>query len=202
VIDNRRILRAFGRHFGPLEHRTLLAALVDVFAPTPGASRAIPPDTPERLVLLVHFEYWLPHRRGYVSVRAGDRRGNRSLNLCQNCATYPPKPWGNTVIYGDTSTHIDVAEVVESEVRWWNLMCVSTRERIQFPSVAPFKALVSRRRIRSRIGWLPTAIQGQRGFKSCPEDRSPATVVVIELLPNGSAGARNHHYLQLWRLVA
>jgi hypothetical protein len=65
-----------------------------------------------------------------------------------------------------------------------------------------FKALVSRRRIRSRIGWLPTAIQGQRGFKSCPEDRSPATVVVIELLPNGFAGARNHHYLQLWRLVA
>ena len=55
--------------------------------------------------------------------------------LCQNCVTYPPKPWGNTVIYGDTSTHIDVAEVVESEVRWWDLMCVSTRERIQFPSV-------------------------------------------------------------------
>ena len=47
----------------------------------------------------------------------------------------PPKPQGNTVIYGDTSTHIDVAEVVESEVRWWDLMCVSTRERIQFPSV-------------------------------------------------------------------
>ena len=55
--------------------------------------------------------------------------------LCQNCVTYPPKPQGNTVIYGDTSTHIDVAEVVESEVRWWDLMCVSTRERIQFPSV-------------------------------------------------------------------
>jgi hypothetical protein len=55
--------------------------------------------------------------------------------LCQNCVTYPPKPWGNTVTYGDTSTHIDVAEIVESEVRWWDLVCVSTRERIQFPSV-------------------------------------------------------------------
>jgi hypothetical protein len=55
--------------------------------------------------------------------------------LCQNCVTYPPKPWGNTVTYGHTSTHIDVAEIVESEVRWWDLVCVSTRERIQFPSV-------------------------------------------------------------------
>jgi hypothetical protein len=31
----------------------------------------------------------------------------------------PPEPWGNTVIDGDTPTLIDVAEVVESEVRWW-----------------------------------------------------------------------------------
>jgi hypothetical protein len=44
-------------------------------------------------------------------------------------------PTGNTVTYGHTSTHIDVAEIVESEVRWWDLVCVSTRERIQFPSV-------------------------------------------------------------------
>jgi hypothetical protein len=57
------------------------------------------------------------------------------VGLCQNCVTSPPKPWGNTVIYEETSTHIGVAEVVESEVRWWDLMCVSTRERIQFPSV-------------------------------------------------------------------
>jgi len=55
--------------------------------------------------------------------------------LCQNCVKYPPKPWGNTVTYGDTSTHIDVAEIVESEVRWWDVVCVSTREEIQFPSV-------------------------------------------------------------------
>jgi hypothetical protein len=39
--------------------------------------------------------------------------------LCQNCVTYPQKPWGNTVTYGHTSTHIDVAEIVESEMRWW-----------------------------------------------------------------------------------
>src|SRR4051794_32171079 len=62
-------------------------------------------------------------------------RAKLHRQLCQNCVTYPPKPWGNTVIYGDTSTHSDVAEVVESEVRWWDWMCVSTRERNQFPSV-------------------------------------------------------------------
>ncbi len=61
----------------------------------------------------------------FVSVcRCVSRKWKAALR--QNCVTYPPKPWGNTVIYGDTSTHIDVAEVVESEVRWWDLMCVST----------------------------------------------------------------------------
>jgi hypothetical protein len=33
VIDNRRMPRASGGHFGPLEQKALLAALVDVFAP-------------------------------------------------------------------------------------------------------------------------------------------------------------------------
>jgi hypothetical protein len=28
--------------------------------------------------------------------------------LCQNCVTYPVKPWAHTVIYGDTSMRIDV----------------------------------------------------------------------------------------------
>ena len=28
--------------------------------------------------------------------------------LCQNCVTYPPKPWGNTVTYGDTLKQIVV----------------------------------------------------------------------------------------------
>src|SRR6267142_4708496 len=62
-------------------------------------------------------------------------RGKLRRQLCQNCVTYPPKAWANTVIYGDTSTHIDVAELVESELRWWDLVCVSTRVEIQFPSV-------------------------------------------------------------------
>ena len=34
------------------------------------------------------------------------KRGRR---LCQNCVTCPPKARSNTVVYGDTSTHIDVA---------------------------------------------------------------------------------------------
>jgi hypothetical protein len=35
VIDNRRMPRASGGHFGPVEQKELLAALVDVFAPKP-----------------------------------------------------------------------------------------------------------------------------------------------------------------------
>ena len=35
-------------------------------------------------------------------------RRNCESFLCQNCVTYPAKPWVNTVIYGDTSTRIDV----------------------------------------------------------------------------------------------
>jgi hypothetical protein len=72
---------------------------------------------------------------GYASPCVSTHQQKSHTGLCQDCVTYPPKPWGNTVIYEDTSTHIDVAEVVESEVRWWDLVCVSTREEIQFPSV-------------------------------------------------------------------
>ena len=36
------------------------------------------------------------------------------------------------VSYGDALTPIDVAEVVDSELRWWDLVCVSTRERVDF----------------------------------------------------------------------
>jgi hypothetical protein len=46
-----------------------------------------------------------------------------------------PKPRGKTVIYEDTPTRIDVAEVVDPEVRWWVLVSVNTRERSRFPSV-------------------------------------------------------------------
>jgi hypothetical protein len=42
----------------------------------------------------------------YSSVCVGRKR---EFALCQNCVTYPPKPWGNTVIYGDTLMHIVVA---------------------------------------------------------------------------------------------
>jgi len=44
----------------------------------------------------------------YFSLRAREHLPKRSATLCQNCVTYPPKPWVNTVTYGDTSTHIVV----------------------------------------------------------------------------------------------
>jgi hypothetical protein len=71
----------------------------------------------------------------YDTVRVGARAPKSTSVLCQNCVTYPPKPWGNTVIYRHTATRIDVAEVVDSEVRWWDLICLSTRGGSQFPSV-------------------------------------------------------------------
>ena len=59
-----------------------------------------------------------------------------------------------------------------------------------------FKAVVSLCRFRFRNGCWLMAIQEQRGFKSCPADRSAATGVVIELLLKGFAGARNQQYLE------
>src|SRR5262245_20581137 len=50
--------------------------------------------------------------------------------LCQNCVTYPLKPPVNTVIYEDTSTRIGAAEIADSELRWWDLVSVSTRGRM------------------------------------------------------------------------
>ena len=44
---------------------------------------------------------------------AGAQMANR---VVQNCVTYPLKPQSNTVSYGDTPAHIDVAES-----RWWEL---------------------------------------------------------------------------------
>ena len=38
-----------------------------------------------------------------------EMRRNRESKLCQNCVTYPPQPWGITVIYEDTPKQIDVA---------------------------------------------------------------------------------------------
>jgi hypothetical protein len=37
----------------------------------------------------------------------------RERVLCQNCVRCSPKPRSNTVSYGDTPMHIDVAEVVD-----------------------------------------------------------------------------------------
>ena len=55
--------------------------------------------------------------------------------LCQNCVTYPPETLVKSGSYGNALTRIDVAEVVDSELRWWDLVCVSTRGRSRFPSV-------------------------------------------------------------------
>src|SRR5438552_5780179 len=71
----------------------------------------------------------------YDTVRVGARAPKSTSVLCQNCVRYPPKPCGNTIIYREASTRIDVVEVVDPKVRWWGLVCVSTRERNQFPSV-------------------------------------------------------------------
>jgi hypothetical protein len=44
-----------------------------------------------------------------VLAHIGSHGANRDRLLCQNCVRYPPKPWGNTVIYGDTLKEIVVA---------------------------------------------------------------------------------------------
>ena len=55
--------------------------------------------------------------------------------MCQNCVTYPRQTLVKSVSYGDAPTRIDVAELVESELRWWDFVCVSTRGQSRFPSV-------------------------------------------------------------------
>jgi hypothetical protein len=56
------------------------------------------PTTPDSIKLI-----------GYASPRVSTHQQKSHTGLCQNCVTYPPKPWGNTVIYGDTLTQIVVA---------------------------------------------------------------------------------------------
>jgi len=41
--------------------------------------------------------------------RGSASAGKSNDSLCQNCVTCPPKPWGNTVNYGDTLMQIVVA---------------------------------------------------------------------------------------------
>src|SRR6187551_418807 len=68
-------------------------------------------------------------------MRVDVHRRKSPATLCQNCVRYPPNPPVNTVIYGDTSTPIDVAEVVDRRVCRKELVCVRTRGGSQFPSV-------------------------------------------------------------------
>jgi hypothetical protein len=78
-----------------------------------------------------------------------------------------------------------------------------TRVRSRFPSVllqrsgaaAPYP--VQRRMITGGDSGCR-----ERGFKSCPQDRGAPTVVAIEVLLKGFAGARNQHYPQPWRPAA
>jgi hypothetical protein len=46
------------------------------------------------------------------------------------------------------------------------------------------------------------ALWGIRGFKSCHQDRNAATVVAIELLLKGFAGARNQLHLEFTSTAA
>ena len=58
------------------------------------------------------------------------------MRFCVRTVSHtPPKPWSNTVTYGDTLKRIVVAGSRRLGVRWWVSVCVSTRERNQFPSV-------------------------------------------------------------------
>jgi len=52
---------------------------------------------------------WLTEGPSYEALCGPVRERKSRIGLRQKCVTYPPKPWGNTVIYEDTSTHIDVA---------------------------------------------------------------------------------------------
>jgi hypothetical protein len=56
----------------------------------------------------------------------GVRRQKCEPELCQNCVTYPPQPWGNTVIYRDTSKHTLLREVADRECVGM-IQCASAR---------------------------------------------------------------------------
>ena len=49
-----------------------------------------------------------------VPIHIGWYFDKRDQRLCQNCVTYPPKPSGNTVSYGDTLKQITYGDLVES----------------------------------------------------------------------------------------
>jgi hypothetical protein len=120
--------------------------------------------------------------------------------LCRNCVRSPRNRWQTPTV---TGSHRGVFcggkslnRLREEMFRYHSMQLAG----IVFQACS-FNAWASHRRVGSRTRSL-AATEGQRGFKSCPEDRSAATVVVIELLLKGFAGARNQHYLQLWRPAA
>ena len=87
-----------------------------------------------RLVLLQGDRCHAPNE---AVARLWTHVGVRSaFEFCVRTVSHTPrKPPVNTSISADPLTLIDVAEVVGSEVSWWDLLCVSTRERNRFPSV-------------------------------------------------------------------
>ena len=92
--------------------------------------------------------------------------------LCRNCVTYPPNP-GQTPSFTRTRRRISLLrEVIDREMRWWDLVCVSTRERNRFPSVLlqPLGHLSV-----FRINDLRAAVNDYRTrrVRTPPETRSP-----------------------------
>ena len=69
----------------------------------------------EHLFSIYEMAGWLD--RAMLTRAHGLVRRNCESVLCQNSVTYPPETLVKSTVYGDTSTRIDVVEVVGSEVR-------------------------------------------------------------------------------------
>ena len=98
--------------------------------------------------------------------------------LCHNCVTYPRNPPVDIVIYEDTPTRKEVGELVDAKVSG-AFCCAPLRAGESTSKRATFK--------------LRRQFQRRRGFKSCLADHGAGTVVAIELLSKGFAGACNQH---------
>jgi hypothetical protein len=84
--------------------------------------------------------------------------GNSLDLLCQNCVTHPPKHWGNTVIYRDTSTHIVVAGIVDQSA----FVGFGVGQHARAESISKRAPSTTRTSLRSS------------GINSLPEGRRPA----------------------------
>src|SRR5215831_7041846 len=81
---------------------------------------------------------WSPLLRLRARLRSVERKlppTREASRFIVSVSHTPPTPWVNTAIYGNTPTHIDVAEVVDLKVCWCVLASVSTRGRSRFPSM-------------------------------------------------------------------